>query len=242
MRAKLFVIIIFLLISPASLMAQSGSLLAMGYEKLESREYKDAIDYFTQVLRDDPNDADALSGMIRALLLSENLKDAQKYIENAIKSHPNNPDFHLRRGIYNNLKGQYRKAIDDFTRALELSSGNIDIQIYINRGVANMQDNNYPAAIDDFTEALNINPRSSTALNYRAFASYQMGSFIESIEDYNKTIDLNPENAMGYYNRGMAHLRAGDKIKACADFHQACSRGNVQACKMIMSECTGIKN
>lgn len=242
MRAQLYIIILLLLLSPTCMMAQSGSLLATGYEKLDSREYNQAIDYFSQVLRDDPNDSEALSGIIRAYLLSENLKEAQKYIDNAIKAHPQEPDFQLRRGILNNLKGQYRRAIDDFTKALELSSDNIDIQIFINRGVANMQDNNFPAAIDDFTEALNINPRSATALNYRAFVSYQMGSFIESIEDYNKAIDLNPESAMSYYNRGMAHLRSGDKIKACADFHQSCSRGNIQACKMIMSECSGVKN
>jgi tetratricopeptide (TPR) repeat protein len=225
-----------------SIQAQSSSLLAMGLEKLEARELNEAIDYFNQVLREDPADIGALSGIIKAHLLAENLKDAQRFIDNAIKAHPNNPEFYLSRGILNNLKEQYRRAIDDFNKALEFSTDNIDIQIYINRGVANMQDNNFPAAIDDFTEALMINPRSSTSLNYRAFASYRLGNFIESIEDYNKAIDLNPESAMSYYNRGMAHLRAGDKIKACSDFHQSCSRGNVNACRMIMSECSGVKN
>ncbi|PKP36449.1 MAG: hypothetical protein CVT98_07890 [Bacteroidetes bacterium HGW-Bacteroidetes-15] len=242
MRAQFYISIVLLMLLSSSVLAQSSNLLAMGFEKLEARELNEAIGYFTQVLKENPSDSEALTGIIRSYLLAENLKEAQKYIDNALKAHPNNPDFHLRRGIFNNLKGQYRRAIDDFSKALELSTGTVDIQIYINRGVANMQDNNFPAAIDDFTEALMINPRSAAALNYRAFASYRMGNFAESVDDYNKAIDLNPENAMSYYNRGMAHLRAGDKIKACADFHQACSRGNVNACRMIMSECSGVKN
>ena len=102
-----------------------------------------------------------------------------------------------------------------------------------------MQYESYSEAVEDFTEVLNSNPRNAIALNYRAFAHYRSGNFIESINDYNKAIDLNPENQMSYYNRGMAHLRAGDKPKACADFHQACSKGNVTACRMIMVECGG---
>jgi tetratricopeptide (TPR) repeat protein len=214
----------------------------MAYQKLDARDLNAAISLFSQVLREEPRDTSALSGIIRAHLLSENLKEAQRYIDTGIKEHPNNPEFYLRRGILNNLRGQYKRAVVDFDRAINLSTGRINIQIYINRGVSNMQDEDYNSAVVDFTDALNINPRNISALNYRAFANYRLGNFKESISDYNKSLDLNPENAMSYYNRGMAYLRSGDKINACSDFHQACSRGNVNACRMIMTECSGTKN
>lgn len=221
--------------------AQVSDLIAEGVKKLENRDFNESIKLLGQSLKQEPTNPEALSGIIRAYLLSDNLKDAQRYIDFAIKEHPSNPEFHLRKGILNNMRGQYRRAIEDFNKALELSGDNVDLQIYINRGVANMQDENYADAVTDFTEALMINPRNATSLNYRAFANYRMGNFNESISDFNKAIDLNPENAMSYYNRGMAHLRAGDRVSACADFHQSCSRGNVNACRMIVTECSGIK-
>ena len=221
--------------------AQSSGLIAEGNQKLETRDYNESIKLFGQALKQEPTNAEALSGIIRAYLLSENLKDAQRYIDFACKEHPGNPEFQLRKGILNNMRGQFRRAIEDFNKALELSGDNVDLQIYINKGVANMQDESYGDAVADFTDALKLSPRNASALNYRAFANYRMGNFNQSIDDFNKAIDLNPENAMSYYNRGMAHLRAGDKVSACADFHQSCSRGNVNACRMIVTECSGVK-
>jgi tetratricopeptide (TPR) repeat protein len=241
MNYKATILTTLLLSVCINLLGQTSALIADGFQKLDTREYNESIKVFLQVLGQEPNNTEALSGVIRAFLLSENLREAQKYIDNALKEHPNNPEFYLRRGILNNMRGQFRRAIPDFNRALELSVDNIDIQIYINRGVSNMQDQNFGDAIADFSDALKINPRSISALNYRAFTNYQIGNFSESISDYDKSIDLNPENAMGYYNRGMAHLRSGDRIKACSDFHQSCSRGNKNACRMIVTECSGVR-
>ncbi len=219
-------------------LAQNDNSLVLGFQKLEEREYKDAIDLFTQVLDSEPSDTAALSGIIRASLLSNNLRSAQKYIDNAIRLHPNNPEFLLREGILNNLKGDYDKAIISFRKGITLSKSSVNIQFFINRGVSHMQLEKYEDAAQDFTDALEINPRNASALNYRAFSNYRLGLFEESIADYNQSIDLNPENAAAFYNRGMAYLRFGDKQKACPDFHKACSMGNKNACRMIMTECT----
>lgn len=241
MKHKICIVLTLVTLACSSALAQTSSATAEGMQKLEARELPEAIKLFEQALKLDSKDETALSGIIRALLLSENLRDAQRYIDLALKEYPSNPEFHMRRGIFNNMRGQYRRAIDDFNNAVNLSGESIDIQIYINRGVAHMQDESYGDAVADFTDALRINPRHASSLNYRAFANYRMQNFTESISDYNKVIDLNPDNAMAYYNRAMAHLRAGDKAKACPDFHQACSRGNVNACRMIVTECSGVR-
>ena len=239
MRTLTILFLITALLIPGSVKAQSSGLIASGYQNLETKNFSAAINDFSQVLRENPRDTAALSGVIRAYILTENFKEAQRYIDIAIRDYPNNPEFYMRRGILNNLRGQPRKAIADFDKALEVGSGQIAVSVYINRGAAHLKDENFNSAIDDFTEALNINPRSISALNYRAFISYRQGNFSDAIEDYDKSLDLDPENAMGYYNRGMAHLRSGNKAKACADFHASCSRGNMNACRMIMAECGG---
>jgi len=241
MRTLTIYLIVFAIYLPRISVAQSDGLIASGYQNLESKNFSAAVNDFSMALKENPRDTAALSGIIRAHTLTENFKEAQRYIDIALKDYPGSAEFHMRRGILNNLKGQPRKAIADFDKALELASGPIAVSIHINRGAAHLKDENFSSAMDDFTEALNINPRSTSALNYRAFISYRMGNFDDAIQDYNKSLDLDPENAMGYYNRGMAHLRSGNKPKACADFHASCSRGNMNACKMIKAECGGGK-
>ncbi len=221
--------------------SQNQELIASGKRNLEAKEYAAAVSDFSQVLRQNPGDTIALLGIIRAHTLSENFKEAQRFIDNAIKQYPDNAEFYIRRGILNNLRGQPRRAIVDFDKALELSNDGLKVSIYINRGAAHLKDDSFELALNDFSEALDLNPRSVAALNYKAFIFYRMGNFVESIEEYNKSIDLDSENAMSYYNRGMAHLRSGSKTKACADFHASCSRGNMNACRMIMAECGGLK-
>ncbi|MDD3568862.1 MAG: tetratricopeptide repeat protein, partial [Bacteroidales bacterium] len=192
MKQIICIVLSLVILSSSSAFAQTSSATSNGMQKLEARELPEAIKLFEQALKQNSKDEAALSGIIRAHLLSENLRDAQKYIDNALKEFPSNPEFHMRRGILNNMRGQYRRAIEDFNNALGLSGESVDIQIYINRGVAHMQDENYGDAIADFTDALKINPRHASSLNYRAFANYQMQNFAESISDYNKVIDLNP--------------------------------------------------
>jgi len=241
MNMRAFLFLTFFLSFALASVGQENDFVASAYKNLKEKNYQAAIDNFSQALKQQPSDTAALIGIIRAYTVTENYKEAQQVIEDGIKLFPDIPDFFMRRGILNTIMGQQRRAISDFNKALELSSKQQSVNIYVNRGISYMRDEDFDRAIDDFNEALRINPRSSSALSYRGFLSYRLGRFAESIEDYNKALDLDPESAMNYYNRGMAHFRSGDKERACSDFHQSCSRGNMHACRMIMAECEGVK-
>ena len=100
---KVFLAII--LISLFGSITAQDNFTEQGKQKLRERELGEAIALFNQALNENPRDTAALSGIIRAHLLNENTKEAQRHIENAIKLFPNNPEFYLRRGIMNNLRG-----------------------------------------------------------------------------------------------------------------------------------------
>jgi len=240
MRAAFLFLLLTVMIA-AKTAGQVSDLVASAFQKLDAKDYSGAIIDFNQALAQQPGDTAALIGVIRAYTASENYKDAQKVVDDAIKQHPNIADFYIRRGVLNNVSGQYRKAIPDFDKALELAPESKMVTIYVNRGISFLRDENFDKALEDFNEALRINPRNGSALNYKAFLNYKLNNFGEAIEDFNKAIDIDPDNAMSYYNRGMAYFRSGNKGKACSDFHQSCSKGNKNACRMIMAECEGVR-
>ncbi len=238
---KVFLSITITLLLSLGLMAQSTfqGYIDSGNQNLKSRNYKDAVNDFNKALKEQPTDTAALTGIIKASLLTDDLKEAQKQIEVAIKTYPNNPEFIFRRGILNNKKSQFDKAADDFNQALSLSTSNGQkVQIYLNLGATQLKLETFDLALDSYKKALDLSPRNPSIYNYKGYANYKLSNFTDAIDDYNNAIDLDPNVAASYYNRGMAYLKTSEKQKACVDFHKSCQMGNINACKMIMSECT----
>jgi tetratricopeptide (TPR) repeat protein len=241
MKMKKVIFNLFLtLIITQGVFAQTGfqGLINSGNEKLKGKSYKDAITDFSKALKEQPNDTAALGGIIKACLLSNDLKEAQKQIDNAIKTYPKYPEFLFRRGILNNMKGEFEKALEDFEVTISMNPSNsLLVQVYLNLGATHLKQETFDAALDDYNKGLALSPRNPSIYNYRGYTNYKLGNYTEAIKDYNNAIDLDPNNPASYYNRGMAFLRTSDKSKACMDFHASCKQGNINACKMIMTEC-----
>ncbi len=241
---KVFLSITMTLALSLALMAQSTfqGYIDSGNQNLKSRNYKDAVSDFNKALKEQPTDTAALTGIIKACLLTDDLKEAQKQIEIAIKTYPNNAEFIFRRGILNNKKSQFDKASEDFNQALSLSTSNSQtVQIYLNLGATQLKQETYDLALESYKKALDLSPRNPSIYNYKGYANYKLSNYTDAINDYNNAIDLDPNNAASYYNRGMAYLKTLDKVKSCADFHKSCQMKNNNACKMIMSECAALK-
>ena len=96
----------------------------------------------------------------------------------------------------------------------------------------------YEKAIADYNQVIELDPRNANAYNYRGLVNYRLNYFIDAVNDYNNSIDLEPNVASTYYNRGMSYLKLNEKYKACVDFHKACQLKYVNACKMIVIECS----
>jgi tetratricopeptide (TPR) repeat protein len=237
---RTFIYLFLTLIFIQGIVAQTGfqGFINSGNQNLKNRNFKDATTDFSKALKEQPTDTAALGGMIKACLLDNDLKEAQKHIDDAVKTYPDNAEFIFRRGILNNKKGQFDKAIEDFNLALSMNALNdLKVQIYLNLGASKLKVESYTDALENYKKALELSPRNPSIYNYKGYANYKLGFFSDAIIDYNNAIDLDPNNAASYYNRGMAYFKTSEKSKACLDFHKSCQLLNNNACKMILMEC-----
>jgi PGF-CTERM protein len=75
--------------------------------------------------------------------------------------------YNNRGAAYYDLK-QYERAIEDYSKAIELNPNYVGA--YINRGVTYYDLKQYERAIEDFDKAIELNPNLAEAYDYREHA------------------------------------------------------------------------
>jgi tetratricopeptide (TPR) repeat protein len=123
------------------------------------------------------------------------------------------------RGILWKQKGDYDRAIADYTAALALNPGYVFA--YYNRANSHHEKRDFERAIDDYTQAIRINPKLAQAYNNRGTVYGDLNDFDRAIPDYDTAIRLDPKYAAAYNNRGVAWKNKGRYDRAIADYDAA---------------------
>lgn len=219
----------------------NGKALALKGEILfAQKDYQNALKAFERAALIPNALVHATIGKSKVLNQQGNPKDAFKILDDAIEKQPSNAEYYYARGLLNNTREKYSKALLDFDKALALNPNLNAFNIYLNRGVAYMNLDEMENALQDFTKAIELDPSNASAYHSRGLARYQADDFKLAVEDFLKSVDLNP-SPVTYYNLGMAYNNLGDKGNACLYFHKSCSLGNTNSCKMIIMVCSDAK-
>jgi protein O-mannosyl-transferase len=118
--------------------------------------------------------------------------------------------------------GNYRQAIEDYGRAVEINPGYADI--YYNRGHAYADLGNYRQAIEDYGKAIEIKPGYGEAYINRGNAYNGLGSYKRAIEDYNEATRLKADSYITYYDRATLYAKHGQYQLAIENFDKAIGR------------------
>ncbi|MGF1935823.1 MAG: tetratricopeptide repeat protein [Nostoc sp. ChiQUE02] len=190
-----------------------------GIEKYNNKDFRGAIEDYTQAIQINPNYVDAY---INRGLAHDDLGDKQVAIEDynqAIKINPNYALAYYNRGVTRSNSGDRQAAIEDYNQAIKINPNYA--LAYYNRGVAQDELGNKQAAIEDYSQAIKINPNYANVYINRGVIRSALGDKQAAIQDYNQAIQINPDYALAYYNRGVAQDELGDKQAAIEDYNQA---------------------
>ncbi len=146
------------------------------------------------------------------------IDQALDFYSELLKENPTAAYWHIR-AIAWMEKGDYEKAIKDFTESIRLDSQSASSFIY--RGSLWLDKGEYDKAIEDFTETIRLEPKNAMAYFVRGNAWDAKGSDDKAIQDYTVAIRLNPEDGAAYNNRGNVFGDIGDYKRALADFSEA---------------------
>jgi tetratricopeptide (TPR) repeat protein len=126
--------------------------------------------------------------------------------------------FHNRGETYDR-KGDYDRAIADFTEAIRLDP-NFALA-YRSRGAAYHAKGDYDRAVADSTEAIRLNPGDAVDYRNRGRAYHSKGDYDRAVADFTEAIRLDPNDANGYEWRSLAYSQKWNFFRAMADRAEA---------------------
>ncbi|MBF0566690.1 MAG: tetratricopeptide repeat protein [Nitrospirae bacterium] len=139
-----------------------------------------------------------------------------------VKPQSENPQtymFYLQRGEANMRNGNFRQAIGEFSRAIEIEPNNS--AGYTGRGVSYEMVGDFRQAIGDFTNAIKLKPDSDLAFNGRGYSYLRTGDYPQAINDFSRAIELKPDGSISYAGRGVSYQSMGNHQQAIGDFSRA---------------------
>jgi tetratricopeptide (TPR) repeat protein len=115
--------------------------------------------------------------------------------------------------------GELDKAIENFTKAIEINPNNVQAYNYRARAYNNTA--KFEMAIADADKAITIDPNYSNAYVRRAYAYTNLEQPEKAVADCTKAISIDPKNADAYANRAIAYMHEEKPELAIEDSSQA---------------------
>ena len=128
-------------------------------------------------------------------------------------------------GIAYGQKGEFKKALDCYEKALSLDD--TDAMIYYNKGLFHLSQfmqlksrPDHARALECFKKAIELDPGLASAYNGLGVGYRIVGQINSAITVWEKTLELSPDFDLAIYNLGVAHLEKGDKAQALKYFER----------------------
>ncbi len=139
----------------------------------------------------DPNFFWAYNTRGNAYFQKNDLANAIKEYDSAIKLNPKDPQAYNNRGTAHLQQGQYAPAVQDYTAAITADPK--DDAAYNNRAMANFRLGKIDLSVQDFSAAIKLRPNYYGAYESRGIIYFAQGKTDLAFADFNNAVALNPE-------------------------------------------------
>jgi tetratricopeptide (TPR) repeat protein len=196
-------------------MSQIDDLFQQADQQFRAGNVTQADLYCTQILRDDPNHAEAIH--LRGLILQRHGKHAQaaELFQKAIAINPDAVGFHNNLGVALQSLGRLDEAVAAYLRALKIKPGLAHVQTNLNRALADLERNK--TGVPRATDA------DANAHNDRGIALYNEGDLPGSLAEFQKAVALRPSLAAAWNNLANILRYQGDLARAVDAYRRAIS-------------------
>jgi protein O-GlcNAc transferase len=174
---------------------------------------------YQEVLRGDPNNADALHLLGLTADQQGRLEDATELIRQAIALNSDSADFRDSLGQALQRLGRLEEAGESYREALRLRPDGAEIHSRL--GAVLQQQGDVPLAIASYREALQLMPNFVVARFNLGTALQELARFDEAATQYREVLRLQPRYPEAHNNLGNVLRSQGDLVRAIAEYREA---------------------
>jgi len=180
---------------------------SVAWHYLEQGRYDEAKKSFTEMIKIDPNDAQAYNGLGEAYREMDQWDEALKRYKEAIRIDPDNSNGYTGLGdVYRDM-GKYDEAIKCYKEAIRIDPDNS--RGYYKLGRVYDEQGKYDEALKWCKEAVRIDPDNSRGFVELAGVYEKQGKYDEALKWYNKSVKKDSFFACAYEGLGMVYRKLG---------------------------------
>ncbi|HVA18045.1 MAG TPA: tetratricopeptide repeat protein [Candidatus Dormibacteraeota bacterium] len=193
----------FLFVQPARCVPQ-GSTLDQARAEVAQGHYDQAARLFGEVLRTDPNNIDALGGLVDSLVATGHWHDSLPALQHLVQLQPNNAERVFQLGQMDSWQPSHRaEALELLKRATDLKPTDAQYEDTYAE-VLSWSESGRAQALEHYKKALAIDPNNARALAGEAQLLAWSGHSSEAMELYEKVLQQDPNNVAAL--RGKAEI------------------------------------
>ena len=199
-----------------------GNLLLKGNILTQQKQYNDAYQTFSQLIKWHPQKIDGYNQRGILLYSIQHTEDALKDFDQALGFATGDTDkitLYMNRGAAKNSIRDFKGAYDDFHAAYLIDSSNVGI---LNNLAMVCQDvGKGDQTLGYLFRILKLNSTEISVYGNIGFAYQNMGDFKKAAEYFDKALKIQPNDPYSYSNRGYNWYKLGDYDKAMEDIEQS---------------------
>jgi tetratricopeptide (TPR) repeat protein len=199
--------------------ALASRLLQDGREMHRRGAVADAAARYSQILKFEPKNVDALCLLGLAYGQLKRFAEAVDLLRKAVKAAPKHAAAHNFLGGALKDVGRVDEALGSFNRAISHQPDFMDA--YVNRADLLMALNRWAEAVETYERALAVRPNFFQGWCNRGVALETMGRFEDAIASYDRAIALRADLTAAHANRGNALAALGRHQAAVDSFDRA---------------------
>ncbi len=171
--------------------AHVQSLYRIGRQQLADKDYLEAIETFSGLLRQHPDSAAAYYNRGAARYHARiDLDKAINDLTTALRLEPNQYKAYRMRGLARAQQGDWAGLRDDCSLALRFHPTSAELHNL--RGTACYRLKDYDAALASFEDAVRLDASRHESFYNRGLARHRQGKLAEAVEDFQQALILNP--------------------------------------------------
>jgi protein O-mannosyl-transferase len=148
-------------------------------------------------------------------------KDTMTLFDDTLEKQPRAMTVRNLRGIQYKIRGDYKKALNDFNLVIQYYPEFSDV--YNNRANVKKRIGDLKGAIEDFDIAIEKDPNKAEIYSNKGIALAELGDINSAIQNFNIAVKKDPDYVFAYTNRAKAYAMIENYKKALKDIEIALS-------------------